>query len=83
MEAEETAVARQRLDRHVFAAADTHATVEELLKSVFSMRSVLRLYSGDLREKLLSIPCGGGVEYLHRCPARRRRQGKGNSVLGV
>jgi hypothetical protein len=24
------------------------------------------------------IPCGGGVEYLHRSPASRRRRQKGN-----
>jgi hypothetical protein len=28
-----------------------------------------------------TIPCGGGVEYLHRIPARRRRQRKGKSRI--
>jgi hypothetical protein len=27
-------------------------------------------------------PCGGGLEYLHRCPASRKRQQKGNPVPG-
>jgi hypothetical protein len=33
----------------------------------------------DLAE---TIPCGGGFEYLHRSPASRRRQPKGNPVPG-
>jgi hypothetical protein len=28
-----------------------------------------------------SMPCGGGVEYLHRSPASRRRRQKGNSRI--
>jgi hypothetical protein len=28
------------------------------------------------------IPCGGGVEYLHRSPANSKRQQKGNPVAG-
>jgi hypothetical protein len=39
-------VARKWLSsRHVKAATDTHATTEELLEAVFSVRSVLRLYN--------------------------------------
>jgi hypothetical protein len=34
VESEETAGARKRLDEHFSAAADTHATVEELLEAV-------------------------------------------------
>jgi hypothetical protein len=41
VEPEETAVAMQRLGKHVPAATNTHATTQELLDSVFSMRSVL------------------------------------------
>jgi hypothetical protein len=37
MDPEETAVARQRLGKHVSFAMNTHATIEELLKAVFSM----------------------------------------------
>jgi hypothetical protein len=44
----ETAVARQRLSsRHVVAAVDTYATTEELLETVFSVRSVPGLYNED------------------------------------
>jgi hypothetical protein len=30
----------------------------------------------------IGLPCGGGVEYLHRSPASRRRRRKGNPVPG-
>jgi hypothetical protein len=46
-EPEETAVARERLGQHILqqpnhatAATDTHATIEEVLETVFSMQSV-------------------------------------------
>jgi hypothetical protein len=43
-----TSVARKWLSsHHVKAATDTQATTEELLKAVFSARSVPRLYNGD------------------------------------
>jgi hypothetical protein len=35
-----TAIARQRLGKHVPAATNTHATIEEMLNASFSMRSV-------------------------------------------
>jgi hypothetical protein len=38
IELEETAVARQRLSKHVSAATNTHATIEEMLEAVISMR---------------------------------------------
>jgi hypothetical protein len=28
----------------------------------------------------VQTPCGGGLEYLHRCPASRKRRLKGNTV---
>jgi hypothetical protein len=28
-----------------------------------------------------SVPCGGGIEYLHRDPASRRRRRKGKSQM--
>jgi hypothetical protein len=40
-------VFRQRLGKHVPAATDTHATIEVLLKTVFSTRSVQRGYRED------------------------------------
>jgi hypothetical protein len=43
-----TPVCRQWLSsHHVMAATDTHATIQELLEAVFSVRSVLRLYNED------------------------------------
>jgi hypothetical protein len=27
-------------------------------------------------------PCGGGLEYLHRCPPSRKKRDKGNPVPG-
>jgi hypothetical protein len=40
--------------KHVSLATDMHATIEELLKAVFSMLSTLRLYSESRWEKLAS-----------------------------
>jgi hypothetical protein len=81
VKAEETAVVRQRLDKHAFAVEDTHAVVEELLISVFSIQSVLMINDEDHSKKLASISCGDVVECLHRCPASRRRERKWNPVL--
>jgi hypothetical protein len=40
-----TPVTRRWLSNcHVIAATDAHATIEELLKAMFSARSMLRLY---------------------------------------
>jgi hypothetical protein len=39
---EEVATARQRLGKHAPMARNTHATIEDLLEAVFSMRSMLR-----------------------------------------
>jgi hypothetical protein len=54
VEPEETAVTRQRFVKHVSAATDMRATIEELLETLFSMRSVLRLHSEGHQEKLAS-----------------------------
>jgi hypothetical protein len=55
------------------------ATIEQL-GEVFSMQSVPRLYNEEQLLRLRSLdPCGGGVEYLHRDPASRRRRRKGKS----
>jgi hypothetical protein len=44
---ETTFVSRQRLGKHVPAATGTHATIEVLLETVFSTRSVQRGYKED------------------------------------
>jgi hypothetical protein len=36
VEPDDTAVARQRLDKHVSAATDTHTTIEALLEAMLS-----------------------------------------------
>jgi hypothetical protein len=41
VEPEETEFDRQRLDKHVSAATGRHATIEELLETMFSMQSTL------------------------------------------
>lgn len=40
-------VARQQCSKHVSAARNKHATVEDFLKVVFSVMSVVRLYDKD------------------------------------
>jgi hypothetical protein len=42
-DSETTFVSRQRLCKHVPAATDTHSTVEVLLETLFSTRSVQRV----------------------------------------
>jgi hypothetical protein len=71
------AVSRQRFGEHIPAATDTHAKIEVLFETVFSARSVQRGYKEDSE----SIPCGGGIEYLHRNPARRRKRRVGKSGI--
>jgi hypothetical protein len=46
---EETFTVRQRLGKHVPAATNTKAKIEELLETVFSVGSVPRLYNEDPR----------------------------------
>jgi hypothetical protein len=43
-----TSIARQRLNKYC-QATDTHATIQEMLEVVFSMRSVPRLYNKATR----------------------------------
>jgi hypothetical protein len=66
MEPEETAVARQQFDKHVSAVMDMHATVEELLETMFSMQSMLRLYSESHWANLIAVSCGH-EELQDRC----------------
>jgi hypothetical protein len=53
VEPEEWDVTMQRLDKHVSMAMDTHATIEEMLETMFSMGSVPRQYSKDKQVKLV------------------------------
>jgi hypothetical protein len=78
MEPEETSITRQRLSKHVPAATNTQATIEELLEAMFSVGSAPRLYNEKPRP---DYKCGGGVEYLHRDPASRRRRRNGKSQI--
>jgi hypothetical protein len=67
--------ARKQSGEHVSAALNQHAKLDELLEAMFSMRPVPRLCNGEERETLGGgYPCGGGIEYLHRSPASRRRR---------
>jgi hypothetical protein len=45
---ETTFVSRQRLDKHVPATTDTHATIEVLLETEFSTRSLQRSYNKEI-----------------------------------
>jgi hypothetical protein len=79
VEPEEKAVARQWLGKHFHMATNTHAQIKELLEAVFSMRPVSYQIIGS--ERNMSIPCGGGVECLHRSSASDRRRRKGKSRI--
>jgi hypothetical protein len=72
-------IARQRRGKHISAAVNQFATIEE---AVFSVGVTPRLYNEDLRQLRDRTLCGGGVEYLHRIPVSRRKRRKGNSVPG-
>jgi hypothetical protein len=45
----ETSITRQRLGKHVFAVTDTQATIEELLGTMFSIRSMQRGYKKEFQ----------------------------------
>jgi hypothetical protein len=51
MEQEETAIARQWLSKNIIVAANTNATMEELLNTVFSMQYVPGLYNKNHTER--------------------------------
>jgi hypothetical protein len=44
---QETPIARQRLDEEISAATDTLATIEELLGTLFSIRSLQHGYKEE------------------------------------
>jgi hypothetical protein len=68
---ETTFVSRQRLGNYIPAATDTNATIEVLLETVFSTRSVERGYKEDnLRNRVSSVR-----EYV-----RKRGSWKGAAV---
>jgi hypothetical protein len=54
MELVEAVIARLRHGKHASAATNQHATIEELLQTVFSVWSTQRLYSKEQRRKLVS-----------------------------
>jgi hypothetical protein len=70
-------VSGQRLGKHVPAATDTNATIEELCFVCGPCRNIIT----DKVTVVSSTPCGGGVEYLHRDPASRKRRRKGKSRI--
>jgi hypothetical protein len=47
LEPEDTSIARQRLAKQIPAATDTKATIEELLGTMFSIRSVPNCYKEE------------------------------------
>jgi hypothetical protein len=51
VESEETPIAGQRLGKQVFAATDTQATIENLLGTMLSIRSVSRGYEKDKEDR--------------------------------
>jgi hypothetical protein len=71
-------VSKQRIGKHVSAATNTNATTE--------VRCLLYGPCRDVLSSPLSLmnrrPCGGGVEYLHRSSASRRRRRKWNPLPG-
>jgi hypothetical protein len=46
-------------------------------RTAFSVRGPC----GDYITRITSAPCGGGVEYLHRDPASRKRRRNGKSQI--
>jgi hypothetical protein len=51
---EEAAIIRQRRGKHVSAAANQNATIEELLEAVFSVRSAPGIYSDEIFNVVLN-----------------------------
>jgi hypothetical protein len=51
-----------------------------IMEETFSTRSMPRYYNRN-QFAVEVTPCGGGVEYLHRDPASRRRRRKGKSRI--
>jgi hypothetical protein len=64
----------------LFGTTQTWTAVLEPLKAVISVR-FSRSYKWRRIFQTEQSPCGGGVEYLHRSPASRRRRRKGKSRI--
>jgi hypothetical protein len=73
-------VSGQRLRKHVPAVTNTHAIIKLLLETGFSVCGPCRNVKTRTAGAMSSSPCGGGIEYLHRDPASRRRW-KGKSRI--
>jgi hypothetical protein len=63
----------ERVDKHVPAATYINATIEELCFLCGPCRDII----SKGQRIVSSNPCGGGVQYLHRDSASRRRRRKG------
>jgi hypothetical protein len=61
-----TFLSRQRLGKHVPAATDTHATIEVLLETAFSIRSVQTGYK--------EVNGGNRVSFVREAPKKRDRR---------
>jgi hypothetical protein len=59
-------------------------TLDVPVKLLISKLRALNFANGETKyiSWLFFFPCGGGLEYLHRSPASRRRRWKGNPVPG-
>jgi hypothetical protein len=62
------------------AATNIHAIIKKILGHCEALAVTFVEWGGVRRFR---ISCGGGVEYLHCCPASRRRRRKGNPVPEV
>jgi hypothetical protein len=71
---ETTTVAMKRRCKH------TSTAIELPMETMFSTWFVQRNYIEDNCGDPVTL-CGGGIEFLHRSPASRRRQPKGNSRI--
>jgi hypothetical protein len=54
--------------------------VRYLISKISNSLRNTKIHHRSHKFQILAIPCGGGVEYLHRSPAIRRRRRKWNPV---
>jgi hypothetical protein len=71
-----TAVAMEQLSKQ-YPAETNYATIEELCFLCGPCPGVIK----RTKKIILVSPCGGGVEYLRRDPASRRRRREGKSQI--
>jgi hypothetical protein len=74
------AVCRQRLGSRVPAAPNTHSSVEVLLETVFSTRSVHRGYKDNWSKNISVLPCGDRGRKPPRVTLRVVRGGEKGSL---